>query len=58
MVAINDQGEIVFFKADPNGYKELKREPLVKGKVWSYPVLAYNHIFARSTVEGGCWEIK
>jgi outer membrane protein assembly factor BamB len=58
VVALSDKGEVVFFKADPKGYKELKREDLLDGKVWSYPVLAYNHLFARSTVEGGCWELK
>lgn len=58
VVALSDKGEAVFFKADPAGYKELKREDLLDGKVWSYPVLAYNHLFARSTVEGGCWELK
>ena len=58
LVALSDKGEVVFIKADPAKYTELKRETLVKGKIWSYPVLAYNHLFARSTVEGGCWEIK
>ena len=58
IVALSDKGEVVFIKADPSGYKELKREDLIDGKVWSYPVLAYNRLFARSTVEGGCWELK
>lgn len=58
VIALSDKGEVVFIKADPQGYEEIKRETLVAGKVWSYPVLAYNRIFARSTVEGGCWELK
>jgi outer membrane protein assembly factor BamB len=58
IIALSDTGEVVFIKADPKGYKELKREDLLDGKVWSYPVLAFNHLFARSTVEGGCWELK
>lgn len=58
LVALSDKGEVVFIKADPNKYIELKREDILDGKVWSYPVLAYNHLFARSTEEGGCWEIK
>jgi outer membrane protein assembly factor BamB len=58
VVAISDKGEVVFLKADPKKYTELKREDLLDGKVWSYPVLAYNHLFVRSTVEGGCWELK
>jgi glucose dehydrogenase len=58
LVALSDKGEVVFIKADPKKYIELKREDILDGKVWSYPTLAYNHLFARSTAEGGCWEIK
>lgn len=58
VVALNDKGEVVFVKADPSGYKELKRQALVTGKIWSYPVIAFNHLFARSTKEGGCFELK
>jgi len=58
LIALSDKGEVVFINANPEGYKELKREALLEGKVWSYPVLAYNRLFARSTVEGGCWELK
>lgn len=58
LVAISDKGEIVFIEASPEKYNELSRDQVVKGKVWSYPVLAYDHLYARSTMEGGCWELK
>jgi outer membrane protein assembly factor BamB len=58
VIAMTDGGEVVFVHTNSASYEELKREKLVTGKVWSYPVLAYNHLFVRSTVEGGCWEIK
>ena len=58
VVAISDKGEIVAIDTNPEKYVELKREKVVDGKVWSYPVLAYDHLFARSTTEGGCWELK
>ncbi len=58
VVAMTDGGEVVFVHTNSASYEELKREKLITGKVWSYPVLAYNHLFVRSTVEGGCWEIK
>ena len=58
LVALTDKGEVVFVKAEPSAYKELKREALVSGKVWSYPVLAGRFLFARSTKEGGCWELR
>ena len=58
IIALSDKGEVVFVEASPEKYTELKRDDLLDGKVWSYPVLAYDHLFARSTVEGGCWELK
>jgi outer membrane protein assembly factor BamB len=58
VVAMSDKGEVVFVKTNSASYEELKREQIISGKVWSYPVLAYNHLFARSTKEGGCWELK
>ena len=58
VVAISDKGEIVAIETNPEKYVELKREKVVDGKVWSYPVLAYDHLFARSTKEGVCMELK
>jgi hypothetical protein len=58
IIALSDKGEVVFVEADSKKYTEHKREHLLKGKVWSYPSLAYDHLFARSTQEGGCWELK
>ena len=50
--------EIVVVEANPESYTELKRQKVIDGKVWSYPTLAYDHLFARSTKEGVCLEIK
>ena len=58
LVAISDKGEVVFIEANSEKYVELSRKDVLEGKVWSYPVLAQGHIFARSTVEGGCWSLK
>lgn len=58
IIATSDKGEIVIAEAKPDKYKEVKRQDVLDGKVWSYPVLADGHIFARSTVEGVCLEIK
>jgi hypothetical protein len=58
LMAVSDKGELVFAKASPDAYSELKRADLLEGKVWSYPVLAYDHVYIRSTKEGGCWALK
>ncbi|MCB1212452.1 MAG: PQQ-binding-like beta-propeller repeat protein, partial [Verrucomicrobiales bacterium] len=58
VIATSDKGEIVICEANPEKYKEQARSDFLDGKVWSYPVLAYDHIFARSTVEGVCIELQ
>jgi len=58
VIALSDKGEVVVAEAKPDKYTELKRDDVLEGKVWSYPVLAYNHLFARSTKEGVCLEIQ
>ena len=58
IVALSDKGEIVVVDTNPEAYTELKRQHVLDGKVWSYPTLAYDHLFARSTKEGVCLELK
>lgn len=58
VIALSDKGELVVVEAKPGKYTELKREEVLDGKVWSYPVLAYNRLFARSTTEGICLEFQ
>ncbi|HEY1084562.1 MAG TPA: PQQ-binding-like beta-propeller repeat protein [Prosthecobacter sp.] len=58
VIALSDKGEVVVAEANPEKYVELKRNDVLDGKVWSYPVLAYDHLFARSTKEGVCLEIR
>jgi len=58
VIALSDKGEIVVVETNPKKYVELKRDDVLKGKVWSYPVLAYNHLFARSTEEGICIQLQ
>jgi len=58
IIALSDKGELVVVEAKPGKYTELKREEVLDGKVWSYPVLAYNRLFARSTTEGVCLEFQ
>lgn len=58
IIALSDKGEVVIADTNPQKYTELKRDDVLKGKVWSYPVLAYNHLFARSTEEGVCLQLQ
>ncbi|MGV3663554.1 MAG: PQQ-binding-like beta-propeller repeat protein [Prosthecobacter sp.] len=58
IIATSDKGEIVIAEAKPDKYTEVKRQDVLEGKVWSYPVLANGKLFARSTVEGVCLTLE
>jgi outer membrane protein assembly factor BamB len=58
VIATSDKGEIVVVEATPEKYKEVTRKDVLDGKVWSYPILANGKIFARSTTEGVCLDVK
>jgi outer membrane protein assembly factor BamB len=58
IIATSDKGEIVVVEASPDKYKEVARKDVLDGKVWSYPILANGKIFARSTTEGVCLDVK
>jgi len=57
LIVLNDQGELVLVKADPGAYNEVSRFKAVDGKCWSTPALSNGRVYARSTVQGGCFEI-
>jgi outer membrane protein assembly factor BamB len=44
-------------EAAPDGYRELARADILKGKCWSTPVLSDGRVYARSTIEGVCLEV-
>ena len=58
LIALSDKGELVAIVPQPTAYKELARLDILDGKCWSLPVLSGGKIYARSTKEGGCWEVK
>ena len=58
LVALSDAGVLVLIEAKPDGYKELSRAKIISGKCWSTPVISDGRVYARSTTEGACVEIK
>lgn len=58
VLALSDKGEVVLFEADPKGYKELARADALDGKCWTTPVLVDGKIYARSTKEAVCLDVK
>ena len=58
IIGLTESGEIVFARATPSAYTELKRQDLLDGAAWSYPAFGSGHLFVRSTTEGGCWKFR
>jgi hypothetical protein len=58
IVALSDDGHLVLVDPDPDGYREIARAKVVDGKCWSTPTLADGRIYARSTVEGVCVDVR
>ncbi|MEE3075199.1 MAG: PQQ-binding-like beta-propeller repeat protein [Planctomycetota bacterium] len=65
-VLINDQGEIIMVRMDPEGYTESDRVQLIKpthevsGRilVWSHPAFADGNIYLRNDEELRCYALK
>lgn len=50
LICNSDRGDLVIAAASPDGYKEIARQDrVVRGKVWTTPVLANGRIYCRST---------
>ena len=58
VLALSDAGDLVLIAADPSAYKELARAHILEGKCWTTPILANGRIYARSTKEAVCLEVK
>jgi hypothetical protein len=57
VLALDDDGELVLFEAQPGAYKELARAKVLEGKCWTTPVVSGGRVFARSTKEAVCLEV-
>ena len=58
LVALSDAGELVLIDPNPAGYKELARSDVLDGKCWTTPALADGRLYARSTKEAVCLDVR
>jgi len=54
LVALTDDGQVVFVEANPEKYKEIGRVKAIEGKCWSTPALSDGRVYVRSTRQGAC----
>lgn len=58
LLALSDAGELVLAAAEPGAYKELARAKVLDGKCWTTPVISNGLVFARSTKEAVCLDLR
>lgn len=58
ILALSDAGELVLIEAKPSGYKEVARAKVLEGKCWTTPVVANGLVFARSTTQAVCLDLR
>ncbi len=54
----NNRGDIELVKATPDGYQELARAQPLGGQCWTMATVSDGRIFARSTTEVACLDVK
>jgi outer membrane protein assembly factor BamB len=58
LLALTDAGEITLVKARPDRYEEVARAKVLQGKCWTTPVLSGGRIYARSTQQAVCLDVR
>jgi len=58
LIALTDDGRVVFVEATPAGYREIGQLKAVAGKCWSGPALSNGRLYVRSTKEGACIDLQ
>jgi outer membrane protein assembly factor BamB len=58
LIALSDAGVLVLIDPRPEAYKEIARADVLDGKCWTTPVLANGRIYARSTKEAVCLDVR
>ncbi|PYJ07523.1 MAG: alcohol dehydrogenase [Verrucomicrobia bacterium] len=57
-LVLGDAGQLALVEATPKAYTEIARSQVLGGKCWSTPSVSEGRIYARSTKEGVCLEVK
>jgi outer membrane protein assembly factor BamB len=58
LVALSGAGELVLMEPSSEAYREIARAKILTGKCWSTPIISRGRLYARSTTEGVCIELK
>lgn len=57
LIIVSEQGELSLVGATPEGFKELARQPAIKGKTWNHPVVAGDVLLVRNGEEMAAYRL-
>lgn len=57
LIVTTETGDVVLVAADPGGYRELGRVPVLDGKTWNHPVVARGRLYVRNAKEAVCLDL-
>jgi outer membrane protein assembly factor BamB len=58
LLAMSGSGELVLVVPSREAYREIARSKILTGKCWSTPIVSRGRLYARSTTEGVCIDLK
>lgn len=53
-----ENGELAIAEASPHEYRELHRQPALKGKTWNVPAYSRGKLLLRNAEEAACYELR
>ncbi len=53
-----ENGELAIAEASPDEYRELHRQPALKGKTWNVPAYSRGKLLLRNDQEAACYELR
>ena len=58
LLVLGDAGQLAIVEATPDAYQEKAQAKILKGKCWTTPSYTGGRVYARSTVEAVCIELR